>query len=179
VKPLIWGQPIGAVSQFAYFVPDLRLAIASYVDPLRVGPWYVLEHFQPVEMRYRGSHTAVDVSLALAFSGQMSIELVQQHNDVPSVYRDGMKGGSRFGFHHFGVATDDFDGEMARYTAKGYSREFEAIVADGARIAYMDGPDLHGMVEIIEATAGVEEIYGMIFRAAQGWDGQDPFRLVG
>jgi len=42
----------------------------------------------------------------MSFAGHVMIELIEQHNDVPSVYRNiAEKRG--YGFHHWGVATAD------------------------------------------------------------------------
>ena len=40
-----FGQPDDGIIQMAYVVADLRAAIGQWIERLRVGPWFVLEHF--------------------------------------------------------------------------------------------------------------------------------------
>ena len=103
-------------------------------------------------------------------------ELIQQLNDVPSVYRDvvAKKG---YGFHHWGVATDDFEQTVNSYLSAGYEIGFMAEVTGGRRVAYIDTTaDLPGMVEAIEMTPSSEANFTSYYLAALGWDGRDPVR---
>jgi catechol 2,3-dioxygenase-like lactoylglutathione lyase family enzyme len=176
MRTLSWGQSVGSICQFAFVVADLEAAIEEFRGRLKSGPWFVFEHFKSLDSRYHGEPTNVDVSVAIAFNGQTCVELIQQHNDVPSAWRDGMKNG-RFGFHHFGIAVDDFEAELKRHLAEGGREEFSSIIA-GGRIAYLDRPGLPGMIELIEATPAVEELFGMMCRSAENWDGRDPIRRL-
>ena len=55
----------------------------------------------PIEdFRYRGEPSPLEVSIALANSGALQIELIQQRNDAPSMYRDFLSRESRGGLHH-------------------------------------------------------------------------------
>ena len=40
-----FGQPDNGIIQMAYVVADLHAAIEQWCRTLRVGPWFVLEHF--------------------------------------------------------------------------------------------------------------------------------------
>ena len=33
------------IMQIAYIVPDLTAAIAQYVNQMKIGPWFVSDHF--------------------------------------------------------------------------------------------------------------------------------------
>src|SRR5262249_6607996 len=94
------------IMQIAYIVPDLKAAVDQYVKGMKVGPWFVSEHFAGQDMKYRGAPTSVDMAIAMSYSNQMCIELIQQLNDVPSVYTDARKRNG-WGFHHWGVGTYD------------------------------------------------------------------------
>jgi len=178
MQPLSYGQPLGAITQVAFTVEDVESAIAGYVRDLGIGPWFLRGPFTPPQALYRGRPTGLSVSLAMAFSGQLMIELVQQHDDVPSIYNaDGAQ--RRYGFHHFGVATGDFDGEVRRYGEAGFALVFSDITPVGTRIAYFDGAGrLPGMVELIEMNSVQESRYARIHAAAAGWDGRDPIRRM-
>ena len=84
------------------------------------------------------------------------------------------------GFHHFGRASDDVDRDIAEMEARGYKLAFRAGVPTGGDVAYMDGgPQCPGFVELISATAGMEQAFTRFWQASVGWDGADPIRPFG
>lgn len=173
-----FGQPTNGIIQVAYTVADIARAMTDFTRRLNIGPWFLIEHFPARDMRYRDAPTDLDITLAMGFSGQMIFELIQQHNDVPSVYRDVIdKRG--FGFHHWGVGTTNFDQDVKRYVGMGYETAFSAITPVGDRVAYMDATaDLPGMVELIEMGDVTEKLFTGFYQASIGWDGNDPVRKV-
>lgn len=171
-----FGQPLGAVCQYAYVVEDLDRAMADFTDRLGIGPWFLRDRFTPPRARHRGRPSTATFSLARAFAGHAMIELIVQHDDGPSVFHEG-DGPRRYGFHHWAVMTADFDGELARYAALGYEEAFADVLPSGARVTYVDSTrDLPGMIELVEHTPGQERVYTEIQRASVAWDGRDPVR---
>ena len=174
-----FGQPRGGVVQMAYVVPDVRAAIASWVADLGVGPWFLLEHFTGVDAVYRGEPSRADVAIAMAFAGHVQIELIQPLDDAPSVYRETVEARG-YGFHHVGLATDDVAAAVAEREAAGATVAFRAGVPTGGTVVYLDGgPALPGFVELIEGTAGMDDMFTRYWRASVGWDGSDPVRPFG
>ena len=43
---VIFGQPDDGIIQSAYVVKDIRESINHWVRDLKVGPWFLIEHFQ-------------------------------------------------------------------------------------------------------------------------------------
>ena len=171
-----FGQPVGGLIQYAYTVPDLEAAMATWTATLGVGPWFVRGPFRPTEARYRGEPTSPTMTLARAFSGHAMIELVHQACDTPSVYRE-LIDDRGHGFHHWGVGVLDLDAEIARYAGLGHAVAFEDTLPSGARIVYVDArPAVPGFVELIEMTPDQERTYSRIYLASVGWDGTDPVR---
>ena len=173
---LKFGQPLGAIIQVAYIVENIEHSMQDFSSRLKVGPWFVSGPFTAAEASYRGQPTNLNVTLAVGFAGHMSFELIEQNNDVPSVYREivQMRG---YGFHHWAIATDAFDAEVEKYLSQGYQAAFTARSSRGYRVAYMDTTrDLPGMVELIELTEALESRYADMYRAATDWDGSDPVR---
>ena len=119
----------------------------------------------------------MSLTLAVGFIGQMTVELIQQHDDAPSVYVETVAQRGH-GFHHWGICTDRFDAEVARYEAEGYSVVFTDISPRGMRIAYIDtSANMPGMVELMEWTPGLQAAYHTYHATAQDWDGSEPVRL--
>lgn len=163
------------VMQIAYIVPDLKAAIGQYVSGMNVGPWFVSEHFSGEDKRYRGKPTDVDMTIAMSYSNQMCIELIQQLNDTPSVYTD-IRDKRGYGFHHWGVGTYNFERDAGHYRKQGYELAFWTMLR-GAPLAYYDTTaHLPGMVELIEMNTMREDMFTMMYEASRNWDGTDPVR---
>ena len=175
-----WGQPLNGIIQVAYIVEDIHAAMNRYGVQLNLGPWFLFEHFQFQWLKYRGKPCDLDLTLALANSGHMMIELIQQNDDQPSVYRE-IQERRGYGFHHLAIAASaqEYDRTLARYQEQGYAMVLEGAVAIGARAAYFDtSADLGGMIEVIEVTPAVEGLFTHIHTASIGWDGADPIRVL-
>jgi hypothetical protein len=169
------------VIQMAYIVDDIEAAMPRFAQALGIGPWFYFEKFPFDKLEYRGQPVSLDLSLCLGMSGGMMYELIQQRDDLPSVYSEVRKERG-WGFHHYavGVTSADYQRTIDDYGARGYAQVLDAKVAVGARAAYVDARhDLHGMIEIIEMTEPVQELFGMIRASRQGWDGRDPIRRLG
>ena len=134
-------------------------------------------------MRYRGRATpGLEVTLAWAYSGALQYEIVVQHDDGPSVFRDVVEQRG-YGFHHFGRFTTNFDAEVEQLTKLGHEKAFEAQageVLDFARVVYLDTRDTIGaMLEIAEYRDLIANLYRQIQAASVNWDGKDPIRHIG
>ncbi len=171
-----FGQPDNGIIQTAYVVKDIRQAINRWVKDLKVGPWFLLEHFTGEEAKYRGGQSSADVAIAMSFAGHMMIELIAPNDDAPSVYRETIQKRG-YGFHHWGVATSNFDRDVEQHRAQGHELAFFARVPSGGRVAYMDTTaELAGMVEMIELGASFDPIFSRFYSATIGWDSKDPIR---
>lgn len=173
---LAFGRREGEIIQFAYTVPDVDASMAQYVDRFGVGPWFRRGPFSPPHAVYRGEPTAMAITIARAFSGNTMIELIQQHDDLPSVYQETIEQRGH-GFHHWAIGTRDVEREIERFAQDGYPVVFEDRVPSGARIIYVDASaELPGMIELIEMNDAQEALYEGFYRAAVDWDGEDPIR---
>lgn len=163
------------ILQYAYTVESLDAGIRSFAELLGVGPWFVRGPFVPPEGLYRGEPTDVELSLATAFDGETMLELVAQHNDAPSVYREVIDERG-YGFHHWAIRTHDVDGTIAHGAARGWDVTFSDRGQNGARVVYLDArSDLPGMLEVIEHVDGQDARYAIMRRAAEHWTGGDPY----
>ncbi|MFD9248992.1 VOC family protein, partial [Streptomyces bottropensis] len=86
-----FGQPIDAVIQFAYTVPDLAAEMRWWTDELGVGPWFVSDRIDGEGSTYRGEPGRAEFALALAFSGHTMVELIQTLDDEPSIYKEALR----------------------------------------------------------------------------------------
>lgn len=173
---LRYGQPLGGLTQISYVVEDLDAAMLQYSRHLGVGPWFASAPIQTRGAEYRGRVSDFRLRLGIAYSGHTQIELIQQLDEQPSVFRELIERQGH-GFHHFGVGTRELDKEVEGLVAQGATVAFRALSQRGARVVYLDGlPHLPGMVELIEMTPAQEAFYTSIYAAGLTWDGSDPIR---
>ncbi|MDA8247617.1 MAG: VOC family protein [Rhodospirillales bacterium] len=176
---LNFGQPIDGVVQVAYTVEDIETSARAWSQQFGIGPWFVRGPFTPASALYRGKPTAISISLAIAFSGHLQVELIQQHNDAPSLYREVIERRG-FGFHHWGTASDRFDQRVEQFRRRGHDIAFFDVTPAGTRVAYFDTTrELSGMIEVIEMNDAQERRYTRMYTEALNWDGRDLIRRVG
>ena len=171
-----FGPTDNSIIQIAYSVADIEAGMRQYTELLNVGPWFLIGPFVPPKGVYRGATTKMQVSLALAYTGELMIELIQQHDQAPSVFQETLKARGAHGFHHWAVGARDFEKSAARYRSRGYQEAFADTAPDplGCRVIYFDtGRDLPGMLEVIEINAATEEAFYKVYQAAQEWNGKD------
>jgi Glyoxalase/Bleomycin resistance protein/Dioxygenase superfamily len=165
------------VIQNSWVVHDIDAAMDHWVRTAGVGPFFLVKDITIDDQCYRGKPAAqsLDVTFALAQAGDIQIELVAQHNDVPSAYRDTIPAG-RSGFHHMALYSLDYDADLEDYRKAGAEVAFSGAFG-GKRYCYVDtSASLGCMVELIEASSVQDEFFARIAAAAQGWDGSDAIR---
>ena len=176
-RMLGYGTATGAITQIAYVVADLKKAIEWYQTVLGAGPFFVLEHAKSPGRLYRGKNYPTEVSLGMSFSGHLNIELIQPHDNAPSVLREGIERYG-YGFHHYGIAYEDVEAELPGYLAQGYVEVTRNPVPTGGEVVFLDPPRpvQPGYLELLPVTPQMEETFTRFWRAAQDWDGSDPIR---
>jgi Glyoxalase/Bleomycin resistance protein/Dioxygenase superfamily len=171
------GVPGKHVMQAAFMVDDLETAAMNWVRTAGIGPFLLVPHIELVEYDYRGVKSAgLDFSVALAQSGGVQIELIQQHCDSPSAYRDTIAKGQQ-GFHHLAVYCEDYDADYRRYIGQGYASAVDGVFGD-LRFSYIDTSKAMGcMIELVEKSPVQSEFFARVAAEAVGWDGvTDPLR---
>jgi hypothetical protein len=161
--------------QNAWVVDDLKLAMRQWTELWGVGPFFVIEHVPMEDLQYRGKPAQIDCSIGLAQSGRTQIELIEQHCDNPSIYRDHVPRGTS-GFHHVAVIARYYDRELAAYANRGLVVGTNGRFGD-MRFAYIDAwRDVQCVIEIVEDKPSIRDYFAKVAAAAEGWDGRDPVR---
>lgn len=172
----------GPIRQLCFVVPDVHAAIRHWVDGPGVGPFYCIEDSTVTDFTYRGRPAPCPrVSVALAQQGPVQIELLQQHDDVPSVFRTFIDTVGH-GLQHVAYWTEHFDDLMATALARGYVEAQAGKSGRGRpddRFAYLESGAHHGStIEVSERGAEKRALFDAIARASVDWDGADPVRTV-
>ncbi len=164
------------IFQYAYVVDDIEAACHQWHALTGAGPFFVSPHHVSPQHFHRGEPSRADLSYAFGQAGPAHIQLIQQHNDAPSVYREMVAAGS-LGFHHVAILPADFDAEYSRYEAAGFPAVTTLVSA--ARVAYMDTRKVLGcFVELYEDNAPLRATFARWKAIHDEWDGvTDPVRF--
>ena len=146
---------------------------------LGVGPFFFIEEVPVQNFRYRGEPSDLRMSIALANSGPLQIELIQQRNDAPSMYRDFLSAGKE-GFQHVSFWCEEYDAALAKAAGLGLGEGHSGEIGPDGRFAYFEAPDHTGtVIELSEVSGGKGRFFDVIRAAAEAWDGSDPIRRIG
>ncbi len=168
----------GQVRQNGYVVRDVEAAMRHWVEVLGVGPFFYIEKPPIEDFRYRGEPSPLEVSIALANSGELQIELIQQRNDAPSMYRDFLDSG-REGLQHLAWWTESMDSDLERLARAGYTIGQSGRIGESGRFVYLEtGAEPGTVVELSEISGPKGRFFAHIRDAARDWDGSEPIRRV-
>src|SRR5271163_2855311 len=142
----------GPLRQMGFVVRDIDKAMRHWVEVCGVGPWYIAEKlalhgFWYKEQRYDDIH----LTIALANSGDVQLELIQQRCDTPSMYREFLAAGHE-GMQHWSSWPTDYDAIYQRALANGYTVGQEGDSPRG-RFVYFRQEGYPGtVIEMADAT---------------------------
>ena len=164
--------------QLGFVVSDLLAAAGRWAAVHGVGPFHVLPPLDS-PCTYRGAETGVKVQIAVAQAGPVQIELIQQHCDRPSVFRE-LAGHGPSGFHQVCTVTPDYEGKKAYYEGLGYELASEIVGPGGQKAAYLDTlADFGFFTEVVALAPLFLDQLTAISRTCAEWDGvTDPVRLL-
>lgn len=173
------NRQFGPVMQNGFVVRDLDAALAHWTETMQVGPFFVFEHVAFETLLFRGKPADIDMTVAIAYSGDYQIELIVQNNDAPSIYREFLDQGY-LGLQHMGVMTGDVDLHLERLAEHGVTAVQYGSTSAGGKFAYLD-TDHHpgGMIELIESSQVMVGAFEMMHRASVDWDGRNAVRRLG
>lgn len=167
---------LGEIKQLGYVVEDIQAAMTYWSEVLGVGPWYYMERVPLKNYRYKGQPYDIHSSVALSNSGGVQVELIQQRNDAPSMYRDFLQAG-RTGLQHLAYWTENFDQDLERLLAQGYKIGMSGEVGERGRFVYFETEFHPGtVIELSEIAGPKGTVFRIIRESSVGWDGSDPVR---
>ena len=166
----------GKIAQVGYVVRGIDAAMDHWIG-LGVGPWFYVDRAPVEHFRYHGADSDLQMSVALANSGDVQLELIQQRNDAPSMYQDFL-GSGREGAQHIAYWTTDFQKLYDQALAAGFTVGQEGqIGGETGRFAYLDTEREQGtVIEISDISGNKGQLFKYIREAAETWDGSDPIR---
>lgn len=166
----LWG-PVG---QIGYIVNDLPQAAQKWTDTIGIGPWNIFEHAPFDRFVYNGEASDVDAGIALAFMGDVQIELIQQHNKAPSMYRELLDTYGE-GAQHVCFYPLDYGAAIDAAVAAGMTIGQEGDIW-GVHFAYLRG-DAGRVIELAQLPEPMRQGRARGIAQAADWDGIDPLRM--
>ncbi|MBL8779875.1 MAG: VOC family protein [Alphaproteobacteria bacterium] len=169
----------GPVRQNGYVVRDIRAAMDHWINVMGVGPWFYIDRVKTDYFRHRGQDAAVEMSIALANAGDLQLELIQQRNDAPSMYKEFLDAGHE-GLQHVAFWSTSYQQLYDQSLARGLKVGHEGqIGGKQGRFAYFDSAAHPGsVIEISDISGNKGRFFDHIRRIAADWDGADPIRIV-
>ena len=164
-----WNPLNSKIFQYSWVVPNIEAAALIWYEELGVGPFTVMRKVEVADAVYRGRGCEAGFSVALAMNGGTQIELIEQHNDVASVYRDTIPKGKTAN-HHVGIMENEYDNALAYYTQRGYEIGASGLLGD-VRYAYIDTSAVLGhMIEVVEVKESIRAIFAAVEQSNKSWD---------
>jgi len=168
---------LGPGRQVAYVVKDIEAAMQEWIK-LGVGPWFYAAKVPVENFTYKGQPSDVQFAAALTNSGDLQIELIQQLNDAPSLYRDFIASGVE-GIQHIShwLDTEGYEKKYQELIGLGFMVGHEGTIGVNGRFAYFIHDKLPGTVlEVSEMSGFKGEYFKAIAEICAKWDGTDPIR---
>ena len=173
------SRTFGKIAQIGYVVEDIHASIDEWVRH-GVGPWFYIDDVVTDFFRYHGNDSDMKMSVAIANSGDIQIELIQPRNDAPSAYKDFLDSG-RQGAQHIAYWSTNFQELYDTALAAGYTVAQEgSIGGEQGRFAYLDTEfDQGTMIEISDVSGPKGQMFAYVRDVAASWDGTEPVRVLG
>lgn len=173
------SRHFGAVCQNGYVVRDIARAMRHWIDVMGVGPWFYIEDVKTDWFTHRGEASDIKMSIALANSGDLQIELIQQRNNAPYMYKEFLDAGQE-GLQHMSYWTENYQNLYDKALSLGYRVGHEGCIGgEKGRFAYFDTQGHPGtVVEISDISGSKGRTFAHIRKVAQDWDGENPIRVI-
>lgn len=161
------GSPSACIasgcSQVAFVVKDIQAGQKFFNKHMGVPRFYLFEDIKIEEKTYRGNKGSFRMHLALAYAGEIQIELIE-HISGESIFKEFLEKKGE-GMHHLGFIVDDYKKAVDELTANGYPVAQSGRVGStpGARFALFDTEaDIGSIMEILVLDEDMRNLFKKI-----------------
>jgi catechol 2,3-dioxygenase-like lactoylglutathione lyase family enzyme len=160
-----------------YVVADLPAAAARFAATFGAGPFFAMDHIVFEEVSFGGAPAVYDHSSAFGQWGPLLVELTQVHDARPDGLRAALTppGG---GIGHVAWLADSLEDEVERLRAHGLEPFHTGRTGPASAVWLHGGPLLGHPVEVLQRRDEILGFYAMVRAAAEGWEGDDPYRVM-
>jgi len=158
----------GPVLQQGYVVPDVNTAMQHWLAR-GVGPFFI-EKLKNYPAMVDGKQVTVNLTAAFAYSGDQQIEVIQQDDNIQTIYREFLEDHPKGGLQHLAVWVDDIQDKLDELKAAGHN--FRVRQQYGDRHAYVDSSGSPGvMMQLMARGEVIDELFQIVRNGAETWDG--------
>lgn len=148
----------GDIRQLAFIVSDIDAAMTYWARTLGIGPFFIKRKLNFANYVYRGKPApSPTVSIALTNSGYIQVELIQQHDDLPSIYKEYADSGQN-GLQHVAswLTSAEVKAKRSEMVNMGYTIAQECVIpSSGVQLVYFSTE--HGPASFIFEIADLKE----------------------
>ncbi len=168
---------LGPVGQLAYLPQDFDAAVKHWTETMGVGPFFLMENVALGDAKYKGVPTGAVFSIAIAYWGDVQIELIRPENAEPSIYCGEYAVTDQL--HHICIFVDSIAEARAACAEAGAEILVEGTVGEDGAVIYVDaGQGPGGVIELLQNMTGADAIFQSIKDASVDWDGSEPLRKL-
>ena len=166
----------GPLRQMGFVVRDIDQAMRHWVEVCGIGPWYIAEKLPLHGFWYKEQrHDDIHLTIALANSGDVQLELIQQRDDTPSMYREFLAAGHE-GLQHWSSWPENYHELLGWAVKGGWTIGQRGESPRGPFVYFLNEGHPGTVIEMAELTPTRRWIFDAVREAAVGWDGRDPIR---
>lgn len=164
----------GTARQLGFVVDDIDSAMDNWTTTTGIGPWFILRDFGYRAFTHRGESVRPSLAIALSYSGDVQMELIQQMDHSPSMYREFLDAG-KTGLQHIAYWPEDV--QSCRDAAlRADWRIGQSIETPRGPLYYLENSRIDIVIEIAGLTPERQATFDAIRKACADWDGSDPVR---
>jgi len=169
----------GDVRQNGYVVHDIEKAMHYWINTVGVGPWLYLDRAPIGDFTCHGRSSDIEVSIALANTGPLQIELIQQRNDAPSMYREFLDAGHE-GLQHVAYWTENFDLDLKKAQDRGLEIGQSGYSGgpDGRFVYFTAEAHPGTVIELSEISGAKGQLFAKIREKCASWTGENPIKRL-
>lgn len=129
----------GELFQLGHVVPAVDAAMEAW-RAAGIEDWTVVRDFPVLQWHYHGEPVRLPIDVALAWSGNVQIELIAQLDATPSMYREFLLRHPEGGLQHYGYRPADYDVALAAAEAAGWTQWLGGLVEANRPFCYLKPP---------------------------------------
>lgn len=169
---------LGPSMQLGIVVKDFEEGLKFWTEKMRVGPFVTFEESLGERVFYhRGQLSDVKMKVAIAYRGDIQIEIIHQLNSAPSAYKEFTDAG-REGLHHLCFFPENLPEAVKAVESMGFVEVSSIRMPDGEKNAiYYEGVAQFGaQIELAPLTVARTTYFNGLKALARNWDGSRPVR---
>lgn len=133
------SRMFGELFQLGHVVPAVDAAMEAW-KVAGIEEWTVVRDFPVMQWYYHGDPVKLPIDVALAWSGNVQIELIAQLDETPSMYREFLTLQPEGGLQHYGYRPADYDAALATAQAAGWTPWLGGLVEADRPFCYLKPP---------------------------------------